>query len=199
MARTMTVAEMSAYILTIKSKNESAMAHALVDTMQQAHKFARQNYKENFKGRGGRVLSGRLANHIYVGYENKTPLNAELGVNKIPYAAIHEFGGEIEPVNAKYLWIKTYDAWKSGQFKRLTPSEFYKRAKKKKSKYFYKTNGKKGMAAFTKPDGEVLPLFWLTSKVTIPERPYLTPAIEKAAPLFSGKYTNWFSRLSKGE
>jgi len=199
MARTLTVQEMSAYVLTIASRNQSAMAHALIDTMQQAHKFSLQNYKDQFKGRGGRRLSGRLANSIYVGYPQGEELTAELGVRDIPYGAIHEFGGDIAPVNAKYLWIKTEDAWKSGKFKRFTPKEFYAAAKKKSSPYFYKTNGKKGMAAIEKLNGQILPLFWLTQHVKIPKRPYLTPAIEKAAPLYSKKYSNWFFKLSKGK
>ena len=197
MARTRPLSEFVNYISGLNTVNEKAQGVALIETMQLAERLAKQNYKKQFKGRGGRRLSGRLLNAIFSEYlpEKQTAL---LGTRGVPYGAIHEYGGEIVPVIRKWLWIKSEAAWKDSRFKRITPTEFYQRAKKNSNYFYYKNKVGKMVAMFQSQNGQMLPLFWLAKKVKIPERPYLTPAIEDATKKYNNFYQNRFNQLSEG-
>lgn len=187
---TRTLQEMAEYLQGLRDNSQKASGLALIQTMTLSEKYAKQNAKKQFTGRGGRKLSGRLLNSIFSEYSGEgKDQTGYLGTRGIPYGAIHEFGQKGHPLRRKrrWLWIKTEEAWKNSTFKRLTPSEFYKRAKRKNSGYFYFG----GAAMYEKNNGDEIPLFWLKKNVDIPERPYLRPAIEDA----SGKYLGYYQRI----
>lgn len=168
---------------------------ALIETGQDARKFAIENAKRQFKGdpKIGRRLTGQLLKSIKVVFEvSKAQLpKAFLSVEGIPYGAIHEFGGTIKPRRAKNLWVKV--DYKT-PYKRLTPREFMSMRGKRvgaggagagvKTWSLFKTPKGATIAAevrsFKSVPARVRPLFVLKKQVNIPERPYLRPAADKA-------------------
>jgi hypothetical protein len=124
------------------------------------------------------------------------------GSRGLPYAAIHEFGsrglpgGVIRPVSAKFLWIKNWEV--PPAFRRLTPSEFYRRMKNFPDVYsisesttgartaWYRGSSIRGKERYEK----WIPLFFLVKRVRMPERPYVRPAINyvvRRYPLIAAK------------
>lgn len=95
---------------------------------------------------------------------NKRPvegLSVTVGTNLV-YARIHDQGGVIKPVKAKYLTI---------------PLGNMKRAKKGAGLFFIKS--KKGNKLLVRKKGKgIEPMFLLKDQVTIPKRPYLTNAFK---------------------
>jgi len=183
---TIDIKQLSAHIaktsnLMRKSRDEALLRTAINATMQ-----AKINSTKQFTGRWGYTLSGRLLNSIQYRFDKGTEgkIEAYVGAYGIPYGAIHEFGGKIVPKDAKYLWMRLPATnMKGSPWRRLSPSEFYKKAKKVSSGFYYFTS-KKGnvFAAYKDPDldddeGKPELLFWLRDSVKIPERPYLRPAV----------------------
>lgn len=162
-------------------------AAALLEITLKAEGYAKRNVTTNFIGRNGRKLSGRLLNSIFSGFNVSPGLSLPtgfIGTRGLPYGAIHETGGTITPKKAKYLWVKNYYADK---YRRLTPKQwftmFQKTARDRGDgvnyEFRYNKSGKP-WAAGVEEDGEFTPLFYLRDQVTIPARPYIMPAVERA-------------------
>jgi len=81
------------------------------------------------------------------------------------YAAAHEYGAEIVPVNARHLWIPTFENQTAKGVARISPTEAIEAGG------FFTHN-----AFFARPlvnrgnrsDIELVPLFWLVDHVSIP-------------------------------
>jgi hypothetical protein len=185
MAKIRDIKELSQYIRNSKSAIITAHTETLLTLIFDAEGLAKANATRNFTGRNGRKLSGRLLNSIFAGF---TPFNAGqtlpigyLGVRGIPYGRIHEYGGIIRPKKAKHLWLKQWGG-AADKFRRMTPTEFIQ-AKEQDHEHFKIFRSKAGnlIAAFqmlkSKPP---TPLFVLRNQVTMPERPYLRPAMDEA-------------------
>ena len=149
MAKTQNIRGLVNYIKTTKSAVFRGFSLAFLQAIEGARGEAIKNAKKNFTGRMGRKLSGRLINSIFAEVDvpskgsDKVP-SGSLGTRGIPYGAIHEFGGGIDPVNAKHLWVKVNH---KGKFKRLTPTEFFELRKKEQLRGKARTRLKrKGLA-----------------------------------------------------
>jgi phage gpG-like protein len=176
------------YLRTTKDAAMKAYVQSLLSFLTQAEAQAKRNATRQFTGRRGRKLSGRLLNSIYTALEivNGKPKGV-IGTRGIPYGAIHEFGGDITPKKAKNLWVKQWGG-KADKFRRLTPTEFIKLKEQNPSQYkIFRSQKNNLIAAYTPTAGEVVPLFVLRQRVTIPERPYIRPAVETALKGFPEK------------
>jgi len=168
-------------LMKTKDAFKRASILALISTANRAELIAKKNAKEQFTGRWGRTLSGRLLNSIFHEYggSSKKPV-AYVGTRGIAYGRIHEEGGTIVPQNAKFLWQRLPDINKKGsKFRRLTPFEFYALAKSQSDFFYHKTDDGKLFAAYAGPR-KIQLLFYLRKKVKIPARPYLNPAVKEA-------------------
>lgn len=180
------IRELSRYIRNTRSAIVKAHAEAMLKVTLDAEGLAKRNATQQFTGRNNYKLTGRLLNSIFSGF---SPFNAGqslptgfIGTRGIPYGRIHEFGGVIEPVNAKHLWLKMHGV--SG-FKRITPKEFVSKMQKNPKQYrIFKSKKGNLIAAFINNKKKIKPLFVLRDKVTIPARPYLQPAVDEAVKKF---------------
>lgn len=203
------VRPLSQFLTAIKRTESIAVkAHglALIATTQAAERFAKLHYQRQFPGseqRMGYVKSGRLLNSIYSDYDASN-LRSFVGVRGIPYGAIHEYGGTIVPKKAKNLWVRSPAINKKGsKYRRMTPSEFYQRAKDNRDpsgKYVYwKAKSGATIAAVFEKVGKnkerFTPLFFLRKKVKIPARPYIAPGIKQAIPGYNKFYNRFFKDL----
>jgi len=204
MADPVGIKDLSKFILESKDATESAKLRALIATVQFAEAQAKKNAKEQFKGRNDRTLTGRLLNSIYSGYEKQEGPNGEItgyvGTKGIPYGRIHEYGGTIVPIKAKHLWIPQYA--KAGK---MTPKEFIRLTQSNPKFYhlFNKFAGRwTGAYRYSNDRGSKIkkkvyePLFFLVDKVTIPERPYITPAMEVALEKFDTFFSQFLGEKS---
>jgi phage gpG-like protein len=198
MSKKLPISELAKKILTIKDKFALANLEVLAKLGSLAQSEAIKNSKQQFIGRGGRNLSGRLMNSIFwkVDKYNKKD-TAFVGTRGIPYGKIHEFGGDIRAKSAKFLWIKTPYAYK--KFKNFTPSDFYRSAKQDPDHFFYKSwFGSKGAAMYKTPSGRTLSaLFFLKKQVKMPQRSYLTPAASHAASKYKEYFNDVYGDLFK--
>jgi phage gpG-like protein len=170
------IADLARYITSLGTTVERATLKALLATSVSAEGDAKKNSTREFTGRGGRTLGGSLLNNIFGGLEagqGRFP-DIFVGVRTVPYGAIHEFGGTIKPVKAKKLWLPVY-----ANAKKMTPREFITLMKADPAHYHLFA----GMAAEREGDAWT-PLFYLRDQVTIPERPYLRPALASAVEKF---------------
>lgn len=200
---TISIEQLAAHIAQTSDLMRKSRDEALFRTAINATSRAKVNSTRQFTGRWGYTLSGRLLNSINYRFDKSSEgaVSAYVGSYGIPYGAIHEFGGKITPKNFKYLWMRLPATnMKGSPWRRLTPSEFYKKAKKASSGFYYFTS-KKGnvFAAYKDPDldedeGESTLLFWLRNSVTIPERPYLRPAVSVEMK----KYPDLFRTILQG-
>lgn len=128
---------------------------------------AAANIKRNFKGVG--TLAASLGHKVL-----KLAGLAVTGVvgSNLAYAAIHEFGGTIEPKNVKWLTI---------------PFEGIKgRARDYPDTFFEWQKGAEGQRLILfqrNAGGKPTPLFVLVKRVEVPARPYLNPALTENADL----------------
>lgn len=211
MAKQRNIRELGQYIRATRSQVVKAYGLTLAQTTQRAEQLAKQNAKAQFTGRNGRRLSGRLLNSIFSGYDVPTAglkLPAGfVGVAGIPYGAIHEFGGEIRPKQAKALWIKQYKG-KAARYKRLTPKEFWDRLRAQRSagrragkrlardRFTVRIRGGRLKAVGVEtPRGKFTPLFIMADKAHMPMRPYVTPAIREAVKGFPRVMTRRLGKL----
>jgi phage gpG-like protein len=159
--------------------------------MQEAEALAKQNIKRNFTGRNDRTLSGMLLNSTYSGYEyDSKMIEGFLGVKKLPYARIHEYGGEIKPVRAQKLWLPVY-----ANTGKMTPRDFINLKRNDPDMYLLsdKVAGKwRGYGNDT--DRDLIPLFYLVDEVNMPARPYLTPALEMAAKKYPDRFEHYLKQ-----
>lgn len=185
------------YVRSLSDASQRAASLATIQAGQYAHAEAIRNAKSQFPGRNDRTLSGGLINSIYVEYDvtPKSPvLEFHLGTRGIPYGAIHEFGGEIEPVKAEKLWIPQYKY--SG---RMTPSEFMKLRRQNPKLYVLTPDMAGRRDNLAGGNDDITPLFMRVDHVEIPERPYLRPALTKSALAFVQFFTRQLANESKDE
>jgi hypothetical protein len=159
---------------------------------------AKLNAQRNFTGRHGYRKTGALLNSIYAEFETKgdSPEGAIAvhaykgrdgadGETK-PYGRIQEYGGTVEPVDAKWLWQPLWDS-RPPIFRWLTPRQFIARMKGTPSQFgIVPTHDGRGRIAAWFDRGDVVGLFLLRKKSIIPPRPYVTPAAEAAFKLLPG-------------
>lgn len=191
MAFVTTVMPMSAlmgFVNDIHDAYTRGTALAVIDATEMAYKDAVENAKAQFNRTPGRTRTGQLMNAIYRGYD-KDAGQGFVGVN-LPYGAIQEFGGVVTPQSAKHLWVKNY-VGVDGQFKRWTPSDFMAAHNQSPGQYPIYTSPHTGklIAAYKArgaSPGQMQALFTLVSRVTIPETPYVRPAVQAAYEKLAG-------------
>jgi len=219
MAKQRNITELVAYLKQTRNLFVKGYGLALIEMTQNVEGLAKRNVTQQFTGRNGRTLTGRLLNSVFSGFEKQgsgLPIGF-VGVRGIPYGAIHEYGGVITPKKAKNLWLKNHRA--PAKFKRLTPREFVERMQKNSANRTHGQEtyniipGKNGPTAVVQKnfktadsglsakslDNKIIPLFFLRKKVTIPERPYLRPAIKEGVSGFhKGINKHVFNILFRG-
>ena len=122
--------------------------------------------KLNIRSRG-LIDTGRLINSIkYKIYANSSTSKVEVGSYGVPYAAIHEFGGDITPRNARFLTIPLSD-------------EFRGRSARDFDDLFVKKIGGKLFLVRNRKGGGLQFAYVLRSSVHIPPRPYMRPALKQ--------------------
>lgn len=179
----LSMAALAKHVNNIADATTRGVAKAIIETTEMAYKDAVLNARKNFNNTPGRTRTGQLMNAIFRGY-NKEKGEGFIGVRS-PYGAIQEFGGTVVPKNAKHLWVKNYIGV-DGQFKRWQPKDFMDAAEKDSSFFIFKNpHTKKLLAAHRKGPAAMEFLFSLVSKSTLPERPYIRPAVEAAYVLLS--------------
>lgn len=109
------------------------------------------------------IDTGRLINSIRSKVTNE---GLTVGSYGVPYAAIHEFGGEIAARNARYLTIPM-----SAEFKGRSAREF--------SDLFVKRIGNRAYLVRQNEGGGLQFCYMLRERVTMPARPFMKPAVEK--------------------
>jgi phage gpG-like protein len=188
--------EFSEYIKKTSNVLRLASAYALLEIGQKAELYAKQNIKEKFGGRNNYTLSGGLLNSIFNRFTTKAGKSiAIIGSKGVPYARIHEFGGIIKPVNAKYLWMRTPEANAKGiDDRRMRPKDFYKQHKAGDKTLFYDRN-ENGLFAMREQAGDDLPIFQLIKRAKIPKIEYLKPAVMKASDDYFPAYKLWIKKL----
>lgn len=192
--------EVANYLRGLESPMKRAATKAVIQTTVAAERQAKLNAQAQFRSRNGRVMQGYLMNSIYSGYEqtgSEIPVGY-LGVRNIPYGAIHEFGsrdlpgGVIVPKKAKKLWIPQYKY--AG---RMTPREFVEKMRADRGMYLLTD---KVAAVWSgkyteKPKKKIwIPLFMRVDKVTMPERPYLRPAIEQEVARYGQRFSDFLAQ-----
>lgn len=142
---------------------------------------AQSEAKKNVTG-GGKskdrlnVRSGRLRNSITTRIQSSGNLHAGIIGSNVVYARIHEEGGEIKPVNVKYLTIPFPAAKTKAGASRGGARSF--------DNTFVKKSKAGNLIIFQRQGQQIVPLFLLRDRpVTIPDRPYLMPALEKIQPV----------------
>lgn len=170
------------HIQNISDAVERGTAKAMVEATEVAYKSAVMNAKTEFNNTPGRVRTGQLMNAIYRGYDPATK-EGFIGV-RIAYGAIQEFGGTVKPVYAKHLWVKNFQDIDS-QFKRWMPRDFMSAKARDPAHFKLFKNPHTGrlIAAYQAngaSPGQTQALFELVDKVTLPERPYIRPAVQEA-------------------
>ena len=189
MAKILEINQMAAYISSIKDPIKRGYNIAVVEMTTRAKGDAVKNAMKTFKGTRERPKTGRLSSSIFYAFEtNRNGFVEGFVEARAIYGRIHEYGGTIKPRNAKNLWIPLFgpkSTGKKAQFKNLTPSDFYSMMKNKKGgqkfSIFDSKKGNKIAAMIERYKGKsmILPLFLLKKEVSIPARPYITPAIVK--------------------
>lgn len=134
MAKVKNIRQMTNYMMRVRNVYLAAHLDTLMRITTDALTETIKNEKKQFTGRNDRRLSGNLMRSTTAEFsgnfrsvKNITQLPRGYIVVKTPYAAIHEFGGEIKPKRAKNLWIKLAH---SGKFKRMTPTDFFNARKR---------------------------------------------------------------------
>jgi phage gpG-like protein len=194
-----TLQELLKSLREAEAGSDRAAKRALVEVTLRAEAQAKVNAKAQFTGRNGRTLTGALLNSIYSGFDfnDSTSLTSFVGVRNIPYGRIHEFGGDITPKKANHLWVKNHAV---PRFKRMTPREFMEQ-RLRAPEEFKLFESKRGtlVAWHVEPKGRgararVTALFFLLDKVRIPDRPYVTPAVEQAWDAFPLAFARQLAR-----
>jgi phage gpG-like protein len=96
----------------------------------------------------------------------------------VPYAAIHEYGGEIEPVNAKWLTIPAAPSVVGKRAREFPDLKFVRFSPTLAALVFGESWGFRDQPGDDAEDDEIPVAFWLKKLVRIPARPYLRPAAD---------------------
>jgi phage gpG-like protein len=109
--------------------------------------------------------SGNLKNSVQVIQNNKFAWKLTVGSAQVPYAAIHEYGGEIKAKPRKWLTIPMDDA-------------AYGHSAREFDNLIFSLDAEiPGKRAYLFSDAWVL-MYLLVRKVRIPKRPYVQPACD---------------------
>jgi hypothetical protein len=136
-----------------------------------------------------------------------------------PYGRIHEYGGTVKPKKAKWLWIPLFGPGSTGPkaaFRGLSPRDFVAgmiaqrraagaatgRRGGPKGRFGIIERGAGGLAFFSPAGGQgvrgkMVALFALRKHVTIPARPYVTPAVEAEMKKFGDRMAAAFGRARR--
>jgi phage gpG-like protein len=193
------IAEIFSYIKGLTDVTKRAATKAQIQTILAAENQAKLNAKRQFtginpQGEYRRILSGNLLNSIYSGYEQEGENipSAFLGVHTIPYAAIHEFGttgrggtfAPIVPVRKKWLTIPMERQYTK---RRAVDFPLYFRLLGGTT-----PSGGRRAALFDRRTKKMA--YFLTDKVELPPRPYLTPAVEQEFNNWPIRFQSWLHK-----
>ena len=105
-------------------------------------------------------------NHLResIGHEFESPNVVKIGSFGIPYAAIHEFGGPITPINRQFLTIPLRT-----EFKHHSARDF-------NDLFVHRSPKTNELFLAQKRGGNIIYAYKLVKFVQIPARPYLGPA-----------------------
>lgn len=206
MAKLLEIRQMADFIRSLDIPIARAANAALLETIVAAKAQAVKNANQNFTGTRDNPKTGNLANAIFEGFEVKK-LFAEgfVGVRSKkgnegtrPYGRIHEYGGQIKPVKAKWLWIPTFGPKSGGELSRwrnMTPSEFVRMMETGDAFLKAHRTGSGWVALVSTGLGtNVVPLFNLVAEANMPARPYVTPAVEQEYEKFPDRIKKHFER-----
>jgi phage gpG-like protein len=134
--------------------------------------LVREVKTRTYPASGLHVRTGALRRSVVPGpiEEGKSFIRGQVLVGQnLPYAMIHEYGGEIRPKNASYLTIPLAAV--------KTPAGVARFRARDAEAYGYQTFVR-NRVIFGSRDGRIVPLFALKSSVKIPARPFFRPAIK---------------------
>jgi len=203
-----------------KIRDRRIKAHnlAMIELGEIAKLQAVQNVREEFGHRvPGRRQTGQLMNSVFTRREKVTGtklLMIWLGTRRIPYGRIHELGGVVKPVQARWLWLKQYQKVPA-KFRRMTPREFIENKRKRPDEFQIFEDNSGGLTAWYKGPSKYaqgarkrgkpririarwIPLFFLRKQVKIPKRPYLVPAAEFAIKQYRKVMNKHLNALMRG-
>ena len=124
--------------------------------------------KRRLSGESLRVRSGILRRSI--GTEiREDGAEGRVGPQGIPYGRIHELGGEVRPVRARYLTIPLDAAKTPAGVARGRATDF--------KNTFFRRSAAGNLILFMQQGKGIVPLFVLKQRVRIPARPYLAPVM----------------------
>jgi phage gpG-like protein len=125
------------------------------------------------KRRTGRLFNTWGENKKVI--ETGTSVEGELSSAGVPYAAIHEYGGVIKPVNSENLAIPLPGNRRADGSPKVTLQQLFGSMKAQvfttKNGVVMLSNGKKSKTA------KLTPMYVFKKSVTIPARPYIRPAL----------------------
>lgn len=211
MATIMEIREMKTWLDSLRDATQRGAVVGVMEATNYGLAEAKKNARANFTGRWGYRKTGGLLNSIFAGFDvggNEPEGVVGVRANKgratengetKPYGRIQEYGGEIKPVKAKWLWQPLWDTRPSGM-RFITPREFIARKRQLPDNFHFfptergngflavfsflthKAKGKGGKARIEQfgPDEKSYPLFLLRKKSVIPARPYVGPAVAEA-------------------
>lgn len=154
---------------------EKTMAFQVMRALTILEAQIKQNIR---KDAGLHVRTGALLNSVYkkVTIQGGAVIG-EVGTQGVPYARIHEMGGTIFPVNKKFLAIPAEDNRNADGSPKLTTADLM-------GAYAKQTFIHNGIIFLATQQGKgknmssvSTPMFYLKKSVTIPQRPYIQPAI----------------------
>ena len=136
MATIMEIREMKGWLDQLRDSTQRGAVLGVIEATNLGLAQAKRNARSNFTGRHGYRKTGGLLNSIFAGFDvtdGQAPegvvgvraqkgRNTEDGETK-PYGRIHEYGGTVKPVNAKWLWQPLWES-RPSFFRWITPRKF---------------------------------------------------------------------------
>lgn len=178
MAADRTFTDVNSFVAAIQSASsdyQRRMEICKFEIAQLIQRQAQQNIKDTF-GRGsgatasGAGRSGALQASVGIERLSNGDVVVKAGGGGVPYAAIHEFGGDITPQNAQWLTIPAMAEYVGHRAREFGNLMF--RSLAKPDKY-----GNPMAMLINRTTDEAA--YLLLKRVTIPARPYLQPAVDK--------------------
>jgi hypothetical protein len=223
MATIMEMRELKGYLDGLRQASQRGAVVGLMEAVNFGLAEAKKNARSNFTGRWGYRKTGALLNSIFAGFDMENPANLEgvIGVraNKgrntedgetKPYGRIQEYGGEIKPVKAKWLWQPLWDR-RPSFLRFISPRQFIAQMRSYPQQFAIipthdgmgrvavwqgstkavKLGDKQRTFAAARERAQakrenIYPLFLLRKRTVIPPRPYVTPAAQEAGRRMPG-------------
>lgn len=135
--------------------------------------------------------TGQLGQSIQIDSSDIDDLTVRVGpdIRRVPYARIQEFGGRIVPRVAKLLAVPV-----NARARKLTRGR--RSVRDIPNLKFIARRGKPPLLAFIE-NGRMKPMFVLLQSVTLPERPYIRPAVKLARPRIMKLLTDTIRNLGR--